>query len=579
MEYTYLNDFKSRDDLKKYNDNALLLYAAQLRFDIDDIDSFASESLTDGYEDKKCDLIYINEDEGIAVISQAYMKQNVNPNERAKLNKASDLNTAAAWIFGRDLSAIPDIIRSSVFALQKAITDNKLSTIYFWYSHNCDESEEIEEELKTVEISAKTLLDRFSPHNRINVYASEIGNKTLERWYLKTTNKILVNDTINIPLVYGGFEIKGEKWKAFQSYIQGKQLFNLFNDHGDDLFSANPRRFLGVGKRTNVINMGIKDSAESTPGDFWVYNNGITALVHSYKAENEVLEIKGISIINGAQTTGTLGSLNIIPDDSLYVPLRVVVCSDDKTIDLIIENNNKQNDMIPSDFRSNDECQSRLRDEFQTYPNIYYSGGLRNNLRPRNRNVFDPNVVAQILVAYVGNPVDAYSNMKKIWIDDKLYSSVFNDSLKPEHIIFVYSLSNAINSTKIFLKKKMLEGTILENEEKQLEFLTKRGTRILLLSTIAKNLEIFTQRRISNPSKLRFKNNNDFDTCMDLWKPLVIITLSFNSHMESALSTGGLDSKERANKVISEVGSLLNAAISYSINPQIKQFIENVIFE
>ena len=57
--YTFLNDYEGRDELKrKYGDNSLMLYALQLRFDIDDILSVASEALTDGHNDKKCDLIF-----------------------------------------------------------------------------------------------------------------------------------------------------------------------------------------------------------------------------------------------------------------------------------------------------------------------------------------------------------------------------------------------------------------------------------------------------------------------------------------------------------------------------------------
>ena len=511
MAYNFYNDFEGRNDLQKYVQNALLLYALQLRFDIEDIDSVASESITDGYEDKKCDLIYIDENNGVAVVAQAYIKQNVNPNERAKLTKASDFNTAVAWIFGRDLDEIREIIRSAVASLQTAIREEKILTIYFWYLHNCDESSEIKDELKTVEVSAKVHLERFEPGNNINVYANEIGNQTIEKWYLNTKNKILVTRDINIPLVHGGFEIKGEKWKAFQAYIQGKQLYDLYKVHGDDLFSANPRRFLGIGKRTNIINMGIRDSAKNSPENFWVYNNGITALVHHYEIQGDTLLIKGISIINGAQTTGSLGSLTNPPQDSLFVSLRVIVCADENTIEAIIYNNNKQNDMLPSDFRSNDHCQSRLREDFKRYPNIFYSGGQRSQLRPRNREVFDPDVVAQDLLAFIGNPVDAYSNKREIWSDDKLYSTVFNDDLSPEHIIFVYSLSRAIDTIKLLLQNEKKAGSIIDAKDKELDFLRKRGSRILLLSVIAKNLETLTNRRIINPSKLKFKDSSNFD--------------------------------------------------------------------
>lgn len=576
MDYKYKADFEAQTELKKYETNALVLYALQLRFGIEDIDSVAAESLTDGYEDKKCDLIYIDENEGIAIVSQAYMKQNPKPGDHAKLTKASDLNTAAGWVLGRDIEAVPDILQSAVTNLQNAIKNDTISSINFWYSHNCDESQVITDELKTVETTASALLRKLVPETSINIYAMEIGNKKLEKWYQDTKNKILVNDEIRIELGFGGFEITSEKWKAYQAYISGSQLYSLYEKYGDDLFSANPRRFLGIGKKTNAINLGIKMSAEKAAEDFWAYNNGITALVHNYNIKNEKLCVKGISIINGAQTTGSIGELPKSPSNELYVSLRVIKCTDEPTIDAIISNNNKQNDMVPSDFRSNDQCQSRLRKEFGKYPQYYYSGGQRGHLRPRSREVFDPGIVAQTLLAYNGNPVDAYSNKRGIWNEDKLYASVFNSELTAEHIIFVYSLSKAIDSIKLKLQKKKKDNTILSNESEQLNFLCRRGSRILLLATISKNLEIILQKRTASASRAYFDDNSEFSNCIMWWTPIVNSSLSFHGQLIPALSAGGLDSKEKANSAISSVGALLSAIIA-TIQPQISCLKEHII--
>lgn len=67
--FDYYDDFNRRKALKEnFNSNALMLYALELRFGIDDIFDVAVDSLTDGSNDKKCDLIYIDKDLGIAVV-------------------------------------------------------------------------------------------------------------------------------------------------------------------------------------------------------------------------------------------------------------------------------------------------------------------------------------------------------------------------------------------------------------------------------------------------------------------------------------------------------------------------------
>ena len=169
------------------------------------------------------------------------------------LTKAQDLNTAAAWSLGREMDDVPELLKSAVTALRHSIREGKITDLYFWYLHNCDESNDIRNELDTVAVSAKALLQQSFPSSEVKIYGSEIGNNTLEKWYSNTTNKILVDDDIEIHLLYGGYEMLGEGWSAYQSYITGKQLYELYKSYNDDLFSANPRRFLGVGRKTNII--------------------------------------------------------------------------------------------------------------------------------------------------------------------------------------------------------------------------------------------------------------------------------------------------------------------------------------
>ncbi len=47
---------KARTDLARFDDNAVGLFALAIRFGLDDLESVATESLTDGSDDKKCDI-------------------------------------------------------------------------------------------------------------------------------------------------------------------------------------------------------------------------------------------------------------------------------------------------------------------------------------------------------------------------------------------------------------------------------------------------------------------------------------------------------------------------------------------
>jgi len=133
----YIDAFEARTDLAVYEDNALLLFALILRYGIDDIHSVASDALTDGNGDKKADLVYVNSDEGYAVIAQGYMAKMPTSKKSAPANKASDLNTAVTWLLAQDENSLPSDIKSAAKQLRRAILDKEIDRIELWYVHNC----------------------------------------------------------------------------------------------------------------------------------------------------------------------------------------------------------------------------------------------------------------------------------------------------------------------------------------------------------------------------------------------------------------------------------------------------------
>ena len=230
----YIADFRGRTDLiSNYGSNSLLLYALQLRFDLSDIASVASESLTDGSNDKKCDLIYVDQDTGIAVVAQAYQKQNPKDTDLAPSNKASDLNTAAAWVFSQQPEDVPEEIREQVQLLQNSINGHSIRTIYFWYVHNLNErnGQVIKNELAAMQTTARAALKSLFPESEVEIFASEIGNETIEKWYNTSNKQIAVTDTFQVETPNMGFELCGQKWKAYITAVSAKWLKGKYNTY------------------------------------------------------------------------------------------------------------------------------------------------------------------------------------------------------------------------------------------------------------------------------------------------------------------------------------------------------------
>lgn len=575
----YTADFQARSDLtEKYGNNALLLYALQLRFEISDVVSVASDALTDGGDDKKCDLIYVDEDTGVAVVAQGYMKQTPKETDLAPGNKASDLNTAAAWVFAQNPDDVPERIREQVRLLQSSIESNSVSTIYFWYVHNLNEQNnpQIKEELTAMQASARALLKTLFPQNEVEIFAVEVGNETIEKWYNASSKQITVTDILEVDTPKVGLELIADKWKAYVTAVSAKWLQQQYATYKDDIFSGNPRTYLGSGKKKNKINLGIMETIDQQPGNFWAYNNGITALVNDYTLPSDngrnVLSICGITIINGAQTTGAISSVEALKD--AWVPIRFIVCNDVNIIDDIISNNNKQNEILPSDLRSNDKTQNRLREEFAPYTKLYYSGGRRGNVRPsRSKEILDPFVVAQALLAFHGDCVTAYNSKNELWSNDHLYSSIFPENLTAKHIIFTYSLARSIDSYKLELQQKADNRT--DSEEKQHKYLSKRGSKMLFLYTVSRCMEGVIGKKIRDNWALNFQDNSDFDTLVQLWKTVLKSILPMACASLEPVLNDGLKSKDASVSAADTVVGLLTS-VQEMIQSQLSVFVNAV---
>jgi hypothetical protein len=363
----------------------------------------------------------------------------------------------------------------------------------------------------------------------------------LQEWYEALSAPILVSDEISFE-TSGGYEVTGSEWRAYLTSIPAKELYVLFQKHKTKLFSANIRDYLGSLENDRNINYNIKRTAEEEPGNFWIYNNGLTALVNDFSRQEEngktKLTISGISIVNGAQTTGAIGSLEKLPKDEGYVPIRFVKCQNQDVVLNIIRYNNSQNRIKASDFRSNDAVQRRLRDEFLRIPDAEYQGGRRGGAQDiirRHSNLLSSDTVAQTVASFHGEPTDAYNHKSDLWENDSKYARFFNDQIHAPHIVFAYSLFRCIEDHKETLRNKSNEGTLIATEKIELEFLRNRGAPFLLQAAIAHSLENIVGRALPNKFMLSFGWSVSPDNAKEIWKPILRITIPFCPHLMKAV--------------------------------------------
>ena len=176
-----------------------------------------------------------------------------------------------------------------------------------------------------------------------------------------------------------------EPFLLYYGTVSATAVGEWYSNFGNKLFAQNLRFYKG---RTDV-NDGIKKVLTKEPQNFIYYNNGIKLLCKKitrkakYSTSNEtgIFTLEGVSLINGAQTTGSIGSI-FIEDPTKFQDAKVMI----QLIDMsempeeigksITKLSNTQNRIENKDYAAQDPTQERIKRElsFSHYQYLYKTG-------------------------------------------------------------------------------------------------------------------------------------------------------------------------------------------------------------
>lgn len=143
--------------------------------------------------------------------------------------------------------------------------------------------------------------------------------------------------------------------------------------HGDDLFALNPRLFLSSSAGPNkAMVTTLEDPSEQK--HFHLYNNGVTAVCEKMIIKSDTpdfveVELRGLRVVNGCQTTETLwkwASHNPDAAKKTKIMVRIIESKDDDVLNRKISQfTNSQSAILASDLIANDQIQKRLKSALQ----------------------------------------------------------------------------------------------------------------------------------------------------------------------------------------------------------------------
>ena len=196
----------------------------------------------------------------------------------------------------------------------------------------------------------------------------------LQEMYRRTRNKTSAEFTFTNRVVIP--EIKDVE-QAYLGVVPGKEFLKLVLDDAQEIrksaFYDNVRDFLDY----NDVNVEIATTLRSGERDrFALLNNGVTVIAKSATAVANKFHVEDFQIVNGCQTSHVFAdNKQEAALENVYVPLRLIVTSDENVRNSIIKATNRQTEVKPDQLYALSDFQKKLEAYYETFAGdrrLYY---------------------------------------------------------------------------------------------------------------------------------------------------------------------------------------------------------------
>ncbi|WP_147613515.1 AIPR family protein [Treponema pectinovorum] len=470
----------------------------------------AATCITDGSKDNGIDAIYVDNEKKVIYFVQSKWTER----ESSSISQGDTLKfiSGIEKIIELNFETFNDKILKQKTEIERALNDVFSIKVIIIYSSNYEIAEICLKELE--KLKKKINEDSFD----ILSY-SIIKQKQIYDYIAKGTS----NNSINLENVcienYGNVQMN-DSIVCYYGTISIEQVWDWWKDNKEKLFDKNIRNYKG----NTLVNKKIIETLKNEPQNFILYNNGIKMLakniikvpVNSTAKNFGIFNLKNISIVNGAQTVGCIGSLS---DDaakkkaSVFVQIISLENLADGLDKKITMNSNTQNRIEFKDFASQDPLHEKLYKDFLIDNIDYkYKEGANNDNSRKNITLDDIAIAIgcyrdniQISTTIKGNYGKLFENLEK-----GFYKEIFNQSLT------TYEAWNAVSFYKMYEKyTSALKDKILTSDTKYKYLVHANRFILYCLFQIAKKSIKFTIQDYKKPTEYENVIKNGIEPLLD----------------------------------------------------------------
>lgn len=444
-------------------------------------DSVAGASVCDSSLDGGIDAIHVNHNEKIVVVVQAKFSQSGS----STWTNADFLvfKQACDYLIEEDYDRFDPILQSMRDDITRALSSIDYKFLFVMaHTGKRGAASTILSDMQRwqAELNESASLETIPPNNDLPFQVHLVSSEDITQWrHAQTTSTIDLED-VEIEQ-YGKID---SPYTAFFGVVSGDQITEWWQQYSSKLFTKNIRNLLGK----TEVNESIKLTALSNPEHFWFFNNGITVLVRSVEPHrrNKInqrdtgrFNFREVSVINGAQTVSSIGSLenvdvNLLTNIKVHVRfIHIPLDVPDDVINDITRANNHQNRVLGRDFASQHPQQVRLRDELIIEGYVYQLLRSETLSEGADEKVIDIDEALDALACFSCRP-STIAQLKgqrgKFFenLEGASYKAIFNSSVSGIRLINTVNHNRVINS-KI---KLLLSITSRQTEKKRYGILT-----------------------------------------------------------------------------------------------------------
>lgn len=277
--------------------------------------------------------------------------------------------------------------------------------------------------------------------------------------------------------------------RAYYGIMSANVLGEWYVKYGNKLFDKNIRYYKG----NTDVNNGIQDVLAREPEKFYYYNNGVKLLckkidrkmIGGNENKSGLFHLEGVSLVNGAQTTGSIGTVYqhspaLLANAKILVQMIDLRGEDAENAKQITRLTNTQNRIDSKDFAALDPQQERIKEEllFDSIQYLYKSGATISDYE--HQILFDEAIVAQAC---------ASGDISLVHLAKQNVGALTDDITKRPYIILFNPSTNSralVNNVRLLrIVEKYIQSKQKKTEGRQKNILIQ-GNRVLLYLVLNK---------------------------------------------------------------------------------------------